>query len=369
MPVNSDARSSSVDASAQIDAADVNTTEIVGPFTELQQALLGFDWSSLSAHIPRDLYWDSLLLTVFIAIVIWFKRKGQGSKGADGYPRKAGLLQFLIPKDIYTHQSAKVDVGLWLTGRLLHPVLMVGFLTTIGPVTEQTMISAMQFAFGGSPNLDVNFAWMLLYSLFAFLCFDFVFFLTHYMMHKIPALWAIHKVHHSAEVLTPLTRYREHFIAVPIWAVGGAFSYGFAAGIFAYLFDGNITEVTVMNVGVFALVIGFTGSFRHYHVQFHYPRWLSKWVHSPVMHHVHHSYLEKHWDMNFAAFTSIWDRLFGTLYIPKKDEYTPWGLPPEKQAEFSSYQHNMIGPFRDWYRLLMAKVGNEKMGSSGLDKK
>jgi len=193
---------------------------------------------------------------------------------------------------------------------------------------------------------------MLLYSLFTLLCYDFVFFLTHYTMHKVPALWAIHKVHHSAEVLTPLTRSREHFLAVPIWAAGGAFSYGFAAGIFAYLFNGNIVAATLLNIGFFSLLFGFNGSFRHFHVQFHYPAWLSKWLHSPVMHHVHHSYLEKHWDTNFAAVTSIWDRLFSTLYIPEKDEYTPWGIPPAKQFENRTYWQNTIGPFRDWYRML-----------------
>jgi catechol 2,3-dioxygenase-like lactoylglutathione lyase family enzyme len=61
------------------------------------------------------------------------------------------------------------------------------------------------------------------------LCYDFVFFLTHYAMHRYPALWATHKVHHSAKVLTPLTRYREHFIDGPIWASGAAVSHGFAA--------------------------------------------------------------------------------------------------------------------------------------------
>ena len=73
------------------------------------------------------------------------------------------------------------------------------------------------------------------------------------------------------------------------------------------------------------------------------------------MHHVHHSYLEQHWDKNFAAITSIWDRLFGCLYIPTKDEYTPWGLPPKKQVENQTYWQNTIGPFRDWYRLLVKK--------------
>lgn len=341
--------------------AQLPSAETTGPFTDIKQTVSNFDWSVISlenfiAQLPRDFHFDVLLVTLVIAVFIWFKRKGSGSKGPDGQARKVGLLRFLLPKDIYTHPSARVDLWLWITERALHPLLAVAFLATVAPATEQTMIAVLQAVFGDSPGLTINYAWMLLYSLVALLCYDFVFFLTHYVMHKVPALWAIHKVHHSAEVLTPLTRYREHFLAVPIWAAGGAFSYAFASGIFAYLFDGNITQATLLNVSVFALLFGFTGSFRHYHVQFHYPRWLSKWLHSPVMHHVHHSYLEKHWDMNFAAITSIWDRLFGTLYIPEKDEYTPWGLPPAKQIENSTYWHNMIGPFRDWYRQVKALV-------------
>ena len=162
----------------------------------------------------------------------------------------------------------------------------------------------------------------------------------------------LHQVHHSAEVLTPLTRYREHFIVGPVWVTGGAVSYGFAAGIFGFLFNGGITEATLLNIGFFAVLFGFNGSFRHYHVQFHYPVWLSKWLQSPVMHHIHHSYLQPHRDKNFAVFTSIWDRIFGTLYIPEVDEYTPWGLGPDSQSEHQTFWQNTTGPFRDWYKML-----------------
>lgn len=69
------------------------------------------------------------------------------------------------------------------------------------------------------------------------------------------------------------------------------------------------------------------------------------------MHHVHHSYLEKHWDTNMAAVTSIWDRMFGTLYIPDTDEPTPWGIGPDTQSNHRSLWQNVIGPFRDWYQM------------------
>jgi len=330
---------------------DSNST-VAGPLTETLREIGTVIWNNAGQHIPRDLHWDIIALTLTISTLIWFKRKGNGAKGADGKARNSGLFSYLFPKDIYTHPSARVDLWLWITERALQPLFTIGLLLTIGPSTENTVIALLEFLFGPTPALAPSYVWMLLYSLFTLLCYDFVFYLTHYTMHKVPALWAIHKVHHSAEVLTPLTRSREHFLAVPIWAAGGAFSYGFAAGIFAYLFNGNIVAATLFNIGFFSLLFGFNGSFRHFHVQFHYPAWLSKWLHSPVMHHVHHSYLKKHWDTNFAAVTSIWDRLFGTLYIPEKDEYTPWGIPPAKQFENRTYWQNTIGPFRDWYRML-----------------
>jgi sterol desaturase/sphingolipid hydroxylase (fatty acid hydroxylase superfamily) len=94
------------------------------------------------------------------------------------------------------------------------------------------------------------------------------------------------------------------------------------------------------------------GAFRHYHIQFHYPHWLAKWIQSPAMHHTHHSYLRQHWDTNMAAVTSIYDRLFGTLYIPERDEFTPWGIGPGTQHEYRSFWQNVIGPFKDWRKMI-----------------
>lgn len=305
--------------------AALESTGVLGPLTDMTQRAVSVVWDTASANVPRDLRWYMILLTLALGILIYVIRRGHGAKGADGRERQTNLLNFLLPRDIYTHISARVDIWLWVLERILRPLWAVSLITTVGTVTEKYVIRSLEWAIGATPALDINFAWMLLYSLCTLLLYDLVFYAIHYTMHKVPAFWAIHKVHHSAEVLTPLTRSREHFIAGPIWATGSAFSYGFVGGIFAFMFDGGITQATLFNIGFFSLLFGFNGSFRHYHVQFHYPRWLAKWLQSPAMHHTHHSYLQKHWDTNLAAVTSIWDRMFGTLYIPEKDEYTPWG--------------------------------------------
>lgn len=330
----------------------VSTPDIVGPFTDIVQQTSIFIWDITANNVPRDLHWDRLLITFFLAICLFVFYRGNGSKNGKGEVRKTGFLEYLLPKDIYTHVSARVDIWLWILERALRPFWVVSLFATVGPVTEKKVIATLQWFFGATPGIDPNYAWMLLFALVSLLCYDFVFYAIHYAMHKIPALWAIHKVHHSAEVLTPLTRSREHFLAGPIWAAGSAFSFAFAAGIFAYLFDGGITQATILGAGVFSFILGLTGAFRHYHIQVRYPRWVEKWIQSPAMHHTHHSYLKKHWDTNLAAVTSIYDRMFGTLYIPEKDEFTPWGIGPETQREYRSFMQNTTGPFRDWYKML-----------------
>lgn len=346
---------------------NVDASSTTGPLTETVESVSSYIWGIVSSNTPNDLQPRVLIITLTLAVIIFLLRKGHGSKGADGKERKVGLLQFLFPKDIYTHVSARVDIGLWVVERILHPFWSVALLATVGPFVEQTMIASLQSIFGNTPALEINYAWMVLYSLVILLSYDFIFFTIHYSMHKIPALWVIHKIHHSAEVLTPITRTREHFIAGPIWATGSAISFGFSAGLFAYLFDGGITQATILNVGFFAFLFGFNGAFRHYHVQFHYPKWLSYWLQSPAMHHTHHSYLRKHWDTNMAAVTSIWDRMFGTLYIPEKDEYTPWGIGPNSQHEYRTLWQNLVGPFKDWYGMIVPKKVIDSRVDSRID--
>ena len=44
-------------------------------------------------------------------------------------------------------------------------------------------------------------------------------FVAHYLQHRVPVFWEFHKVHHSAQVLTPITLYRMHPIDDMLTAV------------------------------------------------------------------------------------------------------------------------------------------------------
>jgi hypothetical protein len=53
--------------------------------------------------------------------------------------------------------------------------------------------------------------------------------------------------------------------------------------------------------------------------------------------------------------TSIWDRMFGTLYIAERYEETPWGLSPADQSRYTTLSDNLITPFREIGRILRGK--------------
>ena len=156
----------------------------------------------LSEHVPRDLTWPMLLLMLAIATAIWFIRDGWGAKGADGCVSQQSLIPFLLPKEIYTHTSAKVDVGLYIVERLLHPLWAATFLVTVAHATESSVISTLNTVWGSGPALTSHLCWMLLYSLVTLLVYDFLFYVIHYCEHKVPVLWAIHKIPVSYTHLT-----------------------------------------------------------------------------------------------------------------------------------------------------------------------
>ena len=345
--------------SARHMAASVGLTDasnrILGPYSDIAAHVADALYEAvLPGSRSGTLHWPLLVLMLVIAVALFVIRAGRGARGADGRERAKGLGEYLLPREIYTHRSARVDIGLYLLDRALMPVWFALGIGLIAPFVERVTILAAQGLFGPSPAFAITLGWKLLYGLATLLVADMIFYFTHLFGHRTRIGWAFHKVHHSAEVLTPLTRYREHFVEGILYAAGAAAGLGFCGGAFAYLVRGSITEITVMNLGIFAFLFALNGNFRHYHVSCRYPRWLERWLQSPGMHHVHHSYLPHHVNKNLGLVTSMWDRLVGTLYIGEPYEQTPWGLGPDEQAQYTTFVQNVLGPFHEIYAIARA---------------
>jgi sterol desaturase/sphingolipid hydroxylase (fatty acid hydroxylase superfamily) len=138
----------------------------------------------------------------------------------------------------------------------------------------------------------------------------------HRLEHSIPALWALHKFHHSADRLAILTTFRDTkfsgaldsalrvlpiaILTVPIAAkptpAGPAFV---LVGIY-FLF----TALTRLN----SFII-------HSNLDLGYG-WIGHWLLvSPRMHRIHHSSSPAYYNRNFSFDLVLWDRLFGTYAL------------------------------------------------------
>ena len=109
-------------------------------------------------------------------------------------------------------------------------------------------------------------------------------FITHALMHKIPLLWEIHKTHHSARVLTPITIFRTHPLEGVIFVLRSALTQGIVIALFYYIYGNNITFVTILGANLMSFWFHLLGSnLRHSHIWINYWNWLEKIFISPCL--------------------------------------------------------------------------------------
>ena len=142
----------------------------------------------------------------------------------------------------------------------------------------------------------------------AVLLLDLAIYLQHLLMHRVPLLWRLHRVHHADLDIDLTTGSRFHTIEIVVsmlikWAVIATLG------------------PALLAVLIFEILLNGMALFNHANVAM--PRALDRVLRyllvTPDMHRVHHSILRRETDSNFGFNLSLWDRVFGT-YIdqPRK---------------------------------------------------
>ena len=84
----------------------------------------------------------------------------------------------------------------------------------VGKLAFATILfETMHIWFDGRPNLWPDApSWVIaiLFTTTLFILDDAAKYVIHRALHRIPLLWCFHRVHHTAETLTPFTVYTEH---------------------------------------------------------------------------------------------------------------------------------------------------------------
>ncbi|MCH2165546.1 MAG: sterol desaturase family protein [Marinovum sp.] len=188
-----------------------------------------------------------------------------------------------------------------------------------------------------------------LFSVAMFVSDDLTKYLMHRWMHRWPALWSIHKVHHSAETLTPITVYRVHPLEGVLYATRSAVAQGPVIAIFYYFFGQSVDLYTIVGVNILIFAFHVTGSnLRHSHIDIRYPRWMEHILISPAQHQLHHSIAEEHYDKNYGAALAVWDWLFGSLHVSEGQHDMAFGLDPCEESSATDLKTLYFAPIWEW---------------------
>ena len=147
------------------------------------------------------------------------------------------------------------------------------------------------------------------------LALDFFAYLAHVLMHKVPALWRVHRVHHSDREVDVTTALRQHpletalrfvFTVVPAIALG----------------------MPPEAVALYRMLSGANALFEHANVRVDaaVEQLLCWMLVTPPMHKVHHSRASVQTDSNYSNIFSVFDRLFGTLRPGAESATVRYGL-------------------------------------------
>jgi sterol desaturase/sphingolipid hydroxylase (fatty acid hydroxylase superfamily) len=257
-----------------------------------------------------------LCATVLLVYGIWVWRG-----------RPASFLRFLLPREVYLHRSNLVDIKVFLANFCMGAFGLFGALVFTPVVTVAVLGTILSHAGTGFQPLDVTWGRSALATLVIVLAMDFSKYWAHYIHHEWRILWPFHALHHSAEVLTPLTAHRNHPVFIIIRSVIYSLVLGTVQAFTLFLLIGEIDILTIGSANAGYVIFNILGSnLRHSHVWLSYGRAVEHILISPAQHQIHHSCDVKHHNKNYGEVFAFWDWMFGTLYIPDAEERLTFGI-------------------------------------------
>ncbi len=285
-----------------------------------------------------------LMITLLICAFLYFRR-------GVSIP----FFAWLVPKSIYLHPSHIVDFKVFLVNRLF-TVLGLFKLVFLSALIASTIADHISIQTGIGPFHPVVIALLLL------VVSDFAVYWVHRAHHENPIIWPFHSLHHSAEVLTPVTLFRKHPGYDLISSLVRGVLIGTLQGVFLVVFDQDATLQKLVGVNMFYVLFNIAGSnLRHSHVWLSFGPVIEHVLISPAQHQIHHSLAPRHHNKNYGEVLAIWDWMFGTLYVPKEMEIIEFGLSDTNgdrvRQPHDSLAAAMIVPLVDSYREIARALG------------
>ena len=162
---------------------------------------------------------------------------------------------------------------------------------------------------------------------------DAMIYLQHVMVHAIPVLWRLHRVHHADPDFDVTTGARFHPLEIML-----SMLIKFAVIV--------LLGPPVLAVIIFEILLNATAMFNHSNVRLNttLDKYLRLLVVTPDMHRVHHSVEEDETNSNFGFNLPWWDRLFGTYRDQPRNGHEDMtiGIHDFNQPRQVTWLHSML---------------------------
>ena len=218
-------------------------------------------------------------------------------------------LEALLPKQLdyplLARRGFKQDLGYLLF--IDFALAPLGFYAAL-VVAEQLFLSALaRLGFEGPDLFSVASLPAPVQVIVLFALIDFSAWLGHYLLHRVPFLWQIHKIHHAQRDLGFASNRHFHWMEylvfkplgyIPLNWIGFSVESFFAVTMWSGYLLGFLSHSNVkLNWGI-----------------------LNYLLITPDTHFWHHAMNVPHrYGVNFASNLVIWDQLFGCFHLPKHE--------------------------------------------------
>jgi sterol desaturase/sphingolipid hydroxylase (fatty acid hydroxylase superfamily) len=214
--------------------------------------------------------------------------------------------------------SIRADAGFFLLNNFAAGALIGWALFSFAGM-EQAAQLGLTAVFGPShprlPPLPAE----LLQTAAMFLAYEFAYWFDHWLKHQVPFLWEFHRVHHTAETLTPATVFRVHPIDSLLFYNIAVITMALTNAVVAQMTGLPGHGITIGGSNILALAgIFLLGHLQHSHMWIAFTGRLGRVLLSPAHHQIHHSDNPAHYGKNLGSSLAIFDAMFGTLLVPEK---------------------------------------------------
>ncbi len=165
---------------------------------------------------------------------------------------------------------------------------------------------------------------------------DFIIYGQHFIFHKIPILWRVHRMHHADLDYDVTTGLRFHPIEIIL-------------SMLIKFFFILIFGISPLAVVIFEITLNAMAMFNHGNISL--PKFIDStlrpFIVTPDMHRIHHSIINRETHSNYGFNLSLWDRVFKT-YIERPssgEESITIGLPYFRESKYLKLHWLLAIPF------------------------